>query len=200
MATIYIPRQSTISTGVNISDQSLIGGTGADDTTFLRGDGTWASPSGNSDPKTTGTMAEAYIVKPTDQTVTSSTIFTNATGLSFTLVANAYYELQWYLHFTSNGGAAKAIGTFPGSDVLFQSLVISNASPSSPQTLGAAGFNITQAFIGSNGGENQRSYGRGTITVRNTGGTFNVQFAQSTSNANATTLTAGSWIKYTRLK
>ena len=200
MPTIYIPAQATNANGVNISDQTIIGGTDADATKCLFGDGTWKVPAGSSDPKTTGSLAEAYVIKTQDQSVTSSTIAVNATDLSFAVVANGFYVIEWFLQFTSSAGQARPVASFPASDAVFSSLVISASSPSSPQAIGTGGFNVTTAFTGSNGGDNQMSYGRGTLVVRATGGTYRQQFSQATSSANATTLKAGSWIKYTRLK
>jgi len=200
MPTIYIPAQATNANGVNISDQTIIGGTDADATKCLFGDGTWKVPAGSSDPKTTGTLAEAYLVKTQDQSVTSSTIAVNATDLSFAVVANGFYVIEWFLQFTSSAGAARSNASFPNADAVFSSFVISNSSPSSPQTIGSGGLNVTTSFTGANGGDNQMTFGRGTLVVRATGGTYRQQFSQSTSSANATTMKAGSWIKYTRLK
>jgi hypothetical protein len=79
------------------------------------------------------------------------------------------------------------------------SQVLSASSPSFPSNIGSGGFNVSQGFLGSSGADNLMTLGRGSLVVRSNGGNFNVQFAQSTSSANPTTLKAGSWIKYTRL-
>lgn len=64
-----------------------LGGGTADSTTFLRGDQTYAAPSGGSDPWT-------YVRVTGSDFTTTSTTAVDVTGLSFTPAANTRYEFE----------------------------------------------------------------------------------------------------------
>lgn len=137
-------------------------------------------------------------VQAADQSVTSSTVLVNASGLSFPVVSGASYTISGLLIF--NGGAAsddfKTGWTAPASSVLNwqtqaqpvaatanNGVVVTNAKQmadlSSLGTIGAA-TDLT-ALVAAQ------------FTAGGTG-TLQFKFAQVTSSATATTLRAGSFL------
>ena len=72
----------------------------ADNTTFLRGDNTWATPT-STDP-----AGWTVIVKSANQDVTNSTTFVDDTELQFSVVAGGHYMIELDLCYSSDSTSA----------------------------------------------------------------------------------------------
>jgi len=71
----------------------------ADNTTFLRGDNTWATPTA-ADP-----AGWTTIVKSANQDVTNSTTLVNDTDLQFSVVAGGHYMVEMNLCYSANNSS-----------------------------------------------------------------------------------------------
>jgi len=173
--------------------------------------------SGNSALNTRVTNLEAaagisvlFARKTADQSVTSSTTLVNDTHLTFSVLANGVYTMEGYLLYQGaadpagglkvdfNGPAGATLkwtnfGTNQGSaspqTLLTYNVVSETLAPGSPRTMGTNGT----------GGTVMSCSPRGILTVSSTAGTFVLRFAQGTSNATATSLMTGSWIRLTKV-
>jgi len=138
--------------------------------------------------------------KAADQSVTSSTVLVNDTHLSFTFGANEIWQFDQNLLWSAAVAAdIKLAWTFPSGTVWINAADFTTASAvnveqSNGITTGVSmplGSIVTPA-------DNQLVVLHTTFVAGGTGGTFQGQFAQQTSNATATILRKGT--SYTGMK
>lgn len=142
------------------------------------------------------------VIKPADQSVTSSTTLVNDTALSLPLaVALATYLFKCYLDYEG--------GTLGSSDLKFEWVVPSGATmrygkvyvdTSGTQWCGQGGAAGGTNAVGTNGAGNLHSVlMTGSLVVSSTTGTLQLEWAQNTSNATATIVHAGSIVSLQRV-
>lgn len=149
-----------------------------------------------------------------DQSKASSTSFSNVSGLSFSLAANATYVLDGVIFYDGpdgvNVGELALRWTFPsgtrveygaisqhwnvpsgtGGDAEYTAYINQTTSPSEIRLLGTSkvspDFRLTGLLAG-------------TVTVGSTSGTLQLQFAQWASSSTAVVICRGSWIRLERV-
>lgn len=147
-----------------------------------------------------GTILTA--TKAANQSVTSSTVFVNDTHLSLSVVANATYLLEGYWPYDGafNAGNIKYQWTMPaGASILW--------AANGPATGGAAAYaansTSTNAVLSlgtyGTGGMQTNAAPLGRFVTAGTAGTLQLQWAQDSSNATATTMYAGAWLQLRRV-
>jgi hypothetical protein len=141
--------------------------------------------------------------KPTATSRASTTTLTADPNLAAAVVASGVYEVECYLDYT---GAAQGSG-----DLKFGWTGPSGAALS----WSALGFAVSGGFttpelicnntitstrqVGSNSGSTVDCWIKGVLTVSSTAGTLTFTWAQNTSSSTATVLSAGSWLRLTRV-
>jgi hypothetical protein len=146
-----------------------------------------------------GIYPTLFSQKTTDQSVTSSTVLVDCAGLSLPVEANSTYLVKMGLLVTENGGSLDAIVVAPSGATAYGFWsVITGASPwgfvpgdtsvtteaTIALSLSAASRYVPAEFL---------------LVTGATAGTVKLQFAQSSSNASASTTKSGSWIKAQKL-
>lgn len=152
--------------------------------------------------------------RSTDDTRTNTTTPTNDTQITFTVDANAIYEIDGWLKYsgpgdfqmgwsTPSGAAGEWMGLGNGTTV-----VSGTASNGTQQDVTSPwGYTVRTettdiAATRVYGGVSTNAYGvivRGTLRVSSTGGTFALRWAQGGANATATTLYTDSRIRLTKV-
>jgi hypothetical protein len=191
LATVATSGSAADLTG-NLAVARLNAGTSASASTFWRGDGTWATPAGGSDPWTYAKLTNVF--------TTSSATAVDVTGLAFTPVANTTYEFEALLLCRT---ATATVGPRPGlawptggSDGVGEIYMPQSATA---QLLVFGNFNA--ALLAAVGGlpNTTQSYPariRGLfIAGASPSGTVKVQLASETAGTNVTAQ-VGSFIKW----
>lgn len=163
-------------------------------TTYLRGDGTWATPSGGSlsDPTMTYlTSAVSY---------TSNTTLANVTALSQSVVASGAYRFEVDLYLTSAGGGlnVEMNGTATATTFVSQTAMFLGAGGLSNSNSGTANATSLATAAGFANTGSTHCKITGSIIV-NAAGTLTVYAAQASSSATATTIAVGSSMTLIRM-
>ncbi|HYM21126.1 MAG TPA: hypothetical protein VEW28_09005 [Candidatus Kapabacteria bacterium] len=151
-----------------------------------------------------GSILFAY--KPAAQTKTNNAVLGNDPDISFSLNPNQIWEIAGGFDITevtgnnNNGGFTQALTLPAGASmrVFYQSQ--DNANGNGPQGAGVmntsgAGYNISIA-----GGTHTLEIIEGIIIMGSTGGTVNLQWAQTFNSGDGTTLGQDSYLRLTRIK
>lgn len=165
----------------------------ASSTTFLRGDGSWSTPAGASDPWT--------IVKlGTDASTTNTVIGSAASILNFTPVANKTYIVRAYLIFTNTSTSGGNFGfTLPSGVTAYAGRATSpdgqggttSTTRWSQNNNGPAHFSYSSSNYGS--GENFATVEVLFVTGGSPSGTFDLRHV---AGGGTLTTKAGSFIEY----
>ena len=142
-------------------------------------------------------MEALYAYKSSDQSVTSSTTLVSDNALFLPVVANATYDFFCYLNYTG--------GTQGSSDIKLQWTVppgrrcASSRSESAPAAAWASGTPTAprpRSALGTQGsGTLCGATMIGTLIMSSTAGTLQMEWAQNSSNATATTVKAQSLLR-----
>jgi hypothetical protein len=149
-------------------------------------------------------MLPDIVVKATTESVTSSTTLQNDDELFLSVVASATYIMEGFIihssptagdiqiGFTGPSGATLSWGgvgaaTVSTSSAAATEMELRARSISQPLQLGGQASAGTTALIG------------GTLITSSTAGTLQLQFAQFVSDASASQVRVGSWLKLQRI-
>ncbi|MFB6811253.1 hypothetical protein [Streptomyces sp. NPDC056387] len=152
-------------------------------------------------------MLPTYVVKPTDQQVTSSTTNVNDTGIIAAVAANAIYVVTGMLLYSAHSSGDVRIGWTGPSGAVFDWII--HAQTTGTGGLATAGVVVDRQSIGNTafplggfGAENTTVMTAplwGRLTTSSTAGNLQLNWAQQTSSGTATIMRAGSWLLLTRV-
>lgn len=136
-------------------------------------------------PSDTGAGAITYVTKSADTSRASTATTAADPHLTLAVAANAVYDVECVAVWTTGGGGLRATWTAPsGAGMVW----------TDNDGVGVATAAGVVTFASTTG-----TTFKGTLTTSATAGSLTLSWAQSTSNASATVLKAGSSLKLTRL-
>lgn len=151
-------------------------------------------------------MIPDVVVKAANETVTSSTTFQDDNDLFVSVSANATYEVKLFLLHDSDATAAgdiKIQWTAPAASTMTwgsQGANVSTTSSSAVTETNMQSRTISEnAGYGGGDSTGTVAFIQGVLTTSATAGTLQLQWAQNTSNAVASTVRAGSTLSVRRI-
>lgn len=140
------------------------------------------------------------VVKPSDETVASSTTFQNDDHLVLAVPSNSMFIMEAMIFYTADGAADFKPGWLGPASATMQWVTNGGSITDTTNPTGANRlvFAITEAsFAGAPGmGAIVMAFmPRGLLVTAGTAGNLQLRWAQATSNATATAVKAGSWIR-----
>jgi hypothetical protein len=141
----------------------------------------------------------AAVIKPADQSVTSSTVLVNDNALVLPVVASATYLFECVIMFeAASGGDLKCQWTVPAGATLAGEVLFRNLTPADTVHGALQASGLVQS-AGSGAGTDLALAVNGSLVMSSTAGSVQFQFAQNTSNGTATIVHAGSTICLRRI-
>jgi len=135
-----------------------------------------------------------FALKLTDESLTSSTTLQNDDTLLFPVEASATYEFTATVVYVGNTtGDFKLAFTFPSGATLYW---VGKGTPIGLDNSFGAASGTSLAYSGET--TNQSIVVQAVLTTGSTAGTLQLQWAQNTSNATATVVKTGSFIRAQR--
>ena len=134
-------------------------------------------------------------VKSADESVTSSTTLQDDDDLQITLAANSDYEIEYMVFVQSASATPDFKYQWTEPDGVYRGVATTTAVTS------VSIFDESTAASTLSLDANAIEFMKGTIVIETAGagGTFKLEWAQDTSDATATTVKKGSWMKATKL-
>jgi hypothetical protein len=148
-------------------------------------------------PARLNALAPLYARKTVDQSIASSTALTNDSALLIpNLVAGAVYELWLHVLFR-----AAASGAIPGMKVDLTVPSGAAIAGSAFELTGTLGLCVGNGAVGGIAAATSNAMFResGLLVMGASAGTLQFRWAQNTSNASATTVASGSYLRLTRV-
>jgi hypothetical protein len=139
------------------------------------------------------------VVKPTDESVTSSTTLQADNDLVLPVDANGTYRLDMYLDYeAASGGDLKMGFTFPAG-LLMRYHLVGTDNSGNPYT-GSTNIQTSNPIVNGAGAAVLRGASfRGTVVTTGTAGNLTLTWAQNASNATSTIVHQYSHMMLTRL-
>ena len=144
-------------------------------------------------------MEPLLVYKLAAEAVTSSTTLQNDDELFLPVAANAFYILDCWIQFNALVGAdIKIAWTVPTSATMNYSALGTGPTNYTDYDTSVVSSGTARPAKG-NAPTPQAISSRGHLQTSSTAGTLQLQWAQNTSNATATSVLAGSWIRLNRV-
>ena len=144
-----------------------------------------------------------FVIKQTQESVSSSTTLQDDDELTITLAANTLYSFESIVYFTKATSGPDAKMLWVAADGSYDVHVIKTDDTSAASAALVGGLNeATAASVIStlsSAGDITYAYSRGQIKTAGAGGAFKLQWAPNTSTANALNLEANSWMRATKI-
>lgn len=150
-----------------------------------------------------GPVTQTYVIKPADESVTSSSTLQDDDHLLLSVAANAIYRVETIIKYVSTSttpGFQMAWSGPTGASLLWVPCGLGFGDTSSNDKIDMAARDITAASsLATPSSAGNVALPTGILTVGGTAGTLKFRWAQVSGNATATTVKAGSLLQLTRL-